>query len=80
MKFSADIIFEDVDCLFCPELDEGFQIFKSWSEFIELYIEHMHSSIKPMYVFKATLSGSRDVFVNAGQLVVIPWDEIENYI
>lgn len=78
MKFESDIVFEG-NYLFCPELDEGFQIFNSWADFINLYTVHMHKENKPLYVYEATVNGN-NIFVNAGQLVQIPWNEIEQYI
>ena len=80
MKFKADVIFEEFPYLFCQELDEGFQIFKSWEEFLTLYIEHMHKDNRPLYVNKAELYNRHNIFVDTSQFVVIPWDELENYI
>ena len=79
MKFVADILFEDFPRMFCQELDEGYQIFTSWEEFVSLYLAHMHSEKKPLYVFEATVTGN-NVFVNAGQLIEVPWDELKSYI
>lgn len=79
MKFDADIIFEDTEYLFCSELTEGYQYFKNWEEFIDLYSKYFVGNVKPLYVFKATRE-DKTIFVDISQLVIIPWDELENYI
>lgn len=83
MKFSSDVIFEDFPTLFCEELAEGFQVFHSWSEFLTLIIEHPQANCRPLYAFKADIVDDltiTNVFVDATQIVEIPWNELENYI
>ena len=80
MKFQADILFDDSDCLFCPDLEEGFQIFRSWDEFLDLFRAHFRKETIPLYVYKADIVNQVNVFVDAGNLVAIPWDELENYL
>ena len=53
MKFEADIIFEEYEYLFCPELQEGHQYFKSWQEFIDLFLRYINSNTKPLYCMAA---------------------------
>lgn len=82
-EFQADVLFDDSEYLFCEDLEEGFQLFRSWAEFIDLYIAHMKAPVKPLYVHPATLVDDVDytnVFVDGSHFILIPWDEIENYI
>lgn len=79
MKFEADIIFEEYEYLFCPELQEGHQYFKSWQEFINLFLRYIDSNTKPLYCMAAHCENNT-LYVDASQYIVIPWDELENYI
>ena len=78
MKFDADVIFDEFEYLFCPDLEEGFQVFKSWNEFLYLFKTHFKKETIPLYVYKADVVDQVDVFVDAGNLVAIPWNELEN--
>lgn len=80
MKFDADVIFDEFEYLFCPDLEEGFQVFSTWAEFLELFTHHFKKETRPLYVYKADVVEKVNVFVNASNLVVIPWDELENYL
>ena len=84
MKFEADSLFKDFDYLFCPDFKEGFQAFRSWNEFLHIFSEYYsETGIKPLYVFSATLADDideKELFVDVSQIIVIPWDELENYI
>lgn len=80
MKFDADIIFDEFKFLFSPDLDEGFQVFKSWNEFLDLFRVHFKKETIPLYVYKADIVDHVNIFVDASNLVVIPWEELENYI
>lgn len=85
MNFEADILFKDYEYLFCPDFREGLQAFRSWSEFLHIFSEHYSDcGVKPLYVFAAhepdDLSDKKELFVDVSQVVIIPWDELENYI
>ena len=87
MKFEADILFKEYEFLFCPDFKEGYQAFKSWSEFLNIFSEHYSDlAVKPLYVMPASTPNdlnteeSPDLFVDVSQFIVIPWDELENYI
>lgn len=79
MKFQSDIIFKDYEYLFCRELLTGHQYFQSWEEFISLFVRYMNSSTKPLYCNVAHAENGV-LYVDASQYVIIPWDELENYI
>lgn len=80
MNFDADIIFNEFAYLFSPDLEEGFQVFTSWTEFLELFTHHFKQDTRPLYVYRADVVEKVNVFVDASNLVVIPWDELENYL
>ena len=78
-KFPADVIFEDTEYLYCESFEQGYQIFKSWAEFLMLYIAHMKATEKPMFVYFATVANN-NIFVNTGEIVLIPWEELDAYV
>lgn len=85
MKFEADIVFKEYPYLFCPDFKEGYQAFQSWSEFLHIFSEHYSDqAVKPLYVYAASepddLEETKNLFVDVSQIIVIPWDELENYI
>lgn len=83
MTFPADFIFKDYEYLFCEEFDEGHQAFQSWEEFLDLYSKYMHHNTKPLFVYTAFYPDdgpNPELFVDVSQIIIIPWDELENFI
>lgn len=81
MKFESDILFEDCPYMFCSTFDEGFQTFSSWEKFIAIYMIHAHKISKPLYVNSARVdSKTNTIFVDVGEFIQVPWDELSKYI
>ena len=70
----------DYPMMFCPDFEEGYQTFGSWDEFMELLSHHTKVSTRPLYVHPAQLTADNMLFVDVSQFIVVPWDELENYI
>lgn len=85
MKFEADMLFKEYEYMFCQEFPEGRQLFKSWSEFLNIFSDYYSEKAeKPLYVMPASIpddiTDEFDIFVDASEFIMIPWDELENYI
>ena len=78
MKFEADILFEDIPCMYCEEFALGHQSFTSWEEFLTHCQYYLESSTLPRYVFGA-VKIKHNVFVDMSQIVEVPWKELEKY-
>lgn len=79
MKFPSDILFEEFPNMFCQELDVGYQVFSSWHEFLLLCSKHLHVVERPLYVVSCTIT-EKCCFVDASNVIEIPWNELEAYI
>ena len=78
-KFPADSIFEETTYLFCEDFEEGFRLFTSWFEFIQLCKTKLTTEDIPRVVYFAQLQNGC-AFVSSDNVIIVPWKELITYI